>query len=132
MLLSVCEGPIRSVGDLLREWRRRRRMSQLDLAMEAEISARHLSFLETGRSQPSRDMLLPDSALDPIRSAERLLSLLDLWRAVSIALTVYSATYMRNRFMDPRQTVLFSPSFLLVRQPDRPEVRFRLCCCLPR
>src|SRR6266850_5938209 len=58
MLLSVVMGSIRSVGDLLREWRRRRRMSQLDLAMEAEISARHLSFLETGRSQPSRDMLL--------------------------------------------------------------------------
>jgi transcriptional regulator with XRE-family HTH domain len=58
MLLSVVMGSIRSVGDLLREWRRRRRLSQLDLAMEAEISARHLSFLETGRSQPSRDMLL--------------------------------------------------------------------------
>jgi transcriptional regulator with XRE-family HTH domain len=51
-------GSIRPVGDLLREWRQRRRMSQLDLATEAEISARHLSFLETGRSQPSREMLL--------------------------------------------------------------------------
>ena len=46
------------VGDLLREWRQRRRWSQLDLASEAEISTRHLSFLETGRSQPSRDMVL--------------------------------------------------------------------------
>lgn len=46
------------VGDLLREWRQRRRMSQLDLASEAEISTRHLSFLETGRAQPSRDMVL--------------------------------------------------------------------------
>jgi transcriptional regulator with XRE-family HTH domain len=45
-------------GDLLREWRQRRRMSQLDLACEADISTRHLSFLETGRSQPSRDMVL--------------------------------------------------------------------------
>ncbi len=53
-----------SVGALLREWRQRRRMSQLDLAYEAEISPRHMSFLETGRSQPSRDMLL--------RLAERL------------------------------------------------------------
>lgn len=52
------------VGDLLREWRRRRRLSQLDLACEADISTRHLSFLETGRSQPSRDMVL--------RLAERL------------------------------------------------------------
>ena len=49
---------IRPVGDLLREWRQRRRLSQLDLASEAEISTRHLSFLETGRSQPSRDMVL--------------------------------------------------------------------------
>jgi transcriptional regulator with XRE-family HTH domain len=48
----------RSVGDVLREWRARRRMSQLDLAAEAEISARHLSFVETGRSQPSREMVL--------------------------------------------------------------------------
>jgi transcriptional regulator with XRE-family HTH domain len=46
------------VGALLRQWRERRRLSQLDLACEAEISTRHLSFLETGRSQPSRDMVL--------------------------------------------------------------------------
>lgn len=46
------------VGVMLRDWRRRRRLSQLDLALEADISSRHLSFLETGRSQPSRDMLL--------------------------------------------------------------------------
>jgi transcriptional regulator with XRE-family HTH domain len=47
-----------SVGDLLREWRQRRRLSQLDLACEADISTRHLSFLETGRSLPSREMVL--------------------------------------------------------------------------
>jgi transcriptional regulator with XRE-family HTH domain len=46
------------VGTLLREWRERRRMTQLGLALEAEISPRHLSFVETGRSQPSREMLL--------------------------------------------------------------------------
>ena len=45
-------------GGQLREWRQRRRMSQLDLALEAEISSRHLSFVETGRSRPSRDMVL--------------------------------------------------------------------------
>jgi transcriptional regulator with XRE-family HTH domain len=49
---------VRPVGDLLREWRQRRGLSQLDLALDAEISARHLSFLETGRSRPSRDMVL--------------------------------------------------------------------------
>lgn len=48
----------RDVGGLIREWRRRRRLSQLDLASEAEISQRHLSFLESGRAKPSRDMLL--------------------------------------------------------------------------
>jgi transcriptional regulator with XRE-family HTH domain len=47
-----------SIGDHLRTWRQRRRMSQLDLALEAEISARHLSFVETGRAAPSRDMVL--------------------------------------------------------------------------
>ena len=46
------------VGDHLREWRQRRRMSQLDLALEADISTRHLSFVETGRAQPSRDMVM--------------------------------------------------------------------------
>ncbi len=55
---------IRSFGEHLRDWRARRRVSQLDLALDADISARHLSFLETGRSRPSRDMVL--------RLAERL------------------------------------------------------------
>jgi transcriptional regulator with XRE-family HTH domain len=45
-------------GVLLKDWRNRRRMSQLDLAMEAEISSRHLSFIETGRSRPTRSMVL--------------------------------------------------------------------------
>jgi len=52
------------VGEHLRQWRQRRRLSQLDLANDAEISARHLSFMETGRAAPSREMLL--------RLAERL------------------------------------------------------------
>jgi transcriptional regulator with XRE-family HTH domain len=47
-----------SVGELLRGWRQRRRMSQLDLACSSEISQRHLSFLESGRSMPSREMIL--------------------------------------------------------------------------
>uniref|UniRef100_UPI0038CD13F9 helix-turn-helix domain-containing protein n=1 Tax=Paraburkholderia bannensis TaxID=765414 RepID=UPI0038CD13F9 len=48
----------RSVGELLREWRVRRRMSQLLLATEAEISTRHLSFVESGRATPSREMVM--------------------------------------------------------------------------
>src|SRR6202012_350842 len=49
---------IQPVGIHLRQWRQRRRMSQLDLATDAEISARHLSFVETGRAAPSREMVL--------------------------------------------------------------------------
>ena len=64
------------VGNLLREWRQRRRMSQLDLASEAEISSKHLSFLETGRSQPSRDMLLHLAAQLAIPLRERNLLLI--------------------------------------------------------
>jgi len=47
-----------ATGALLREWRERRRVSQLELALEAGVSARHLSFVETGRSKPGREMLL--------------------------------------------------------------------------
>src|SRR5256885_1949113 len=50
--------PPRGVGGLLRGWRQRRHLSQLDLAVEAEVSPRHLSFVETGRSRPSRELLL--------------------------------------------------------------------------
>ena len=47
-----------SIGDHLRAWRERNRLSQLHCALEADISQRHLSFLETGRSRPSRDMII--------------------------------------------------------------------------
>ncbi|MFT4000627.1 MAG: helix-turn-helix transcriptional regulator [Rhizobium sp.] len=50
--------PARSLGDHLREWRQRRRLSQLEFALEAEISQRHLSFIESGRALPSREMLM--------------------------------------------------------------------------
>src|SRR5262249_44783708 len=55
---SMNGSQVQPVGQLLRGWGERRRMSQLDLAGEAEISTRHLSFLETGRSLPSREMVL--------------------------------------------------------------------------
>jgi transcriptional regulator with XRE-family HTH domain len=48
----------RRIGALLRDWRVRRRMSQLDLALEAGVSARHVSFVETGRSRPSAEMVV--------------------------------------------------------------------------
>jgi transcriptional regulator with XRE-family HTH domain len=62
--MTVTTSTMASIGDLLREWRQRRHLSQLALACEAEISPRHLSFVETGRAQPSREMVL--------RLAERL------------------------------------------------------------
>jgi transcriptional regulator with XRE-family HTH domain len=62
-------------GALLREWRQRRRMTQLDLALQAEISPRHLSFIETGRAQPSREMLmhLSEELQIPLRERNELL-----------------------------------------------------------
>jgi transcriptional regulator with XRE-family HTH domain len=66
----------RPLGGMIREWRVRRRMSQLDLALDAEISTKHLSFLETGRSRPSREMLLhlADRLAIPLRDRNVLLS----------------------------------------------------------
>jgi transcriptional regulator with XRE-family HTH domain len=59
MTTMTSPGPgIRPVGELLREWRERRRLSQLDLSIQADISARHLSFVETGRSQPTPTMIM--------------------------------------------------------------------------
>ncbi|OLT30651.1 transcriptional regulator [Nocardiopsis sp. CNR-923] len=67
--------PQPGVGPLLRSWRNRRRISQLHLSIKAEISTRHLSSVETGRSRPSREMVLRLSeSLDvPLRDRNRLL-----------------------------------------------------------
>ena len=67
--------PETSAGSLIREWRTRRRMSQLDLAMEAEISQRHLSFVESGRAMPSRDMVLrlSEQLAVPLRQRNQIL-----------------------------------------------------------
>src|SRR6202012_2565780 len=67
--------PPASIGEHLRHWRQLRRMSQLDLALEAEISTRHLSFIEPGRSTPSREMVLhlAESLEVPLRERNALL-----------------------------------------------------------
>ena len=64
-----------AVGTLLRDWRQRRRMTQMDLALEADVSARHLSFIETGRSTPSADMVkhLAEQLEVPLRERNELL-----------------------------------------------------------
>lgn len=69
------DSTLSSPGPLIREWRTRRRMSQLDLALEAGISQRHLSFIESGRAKPSRQMvlLIGERLGLPLREANRLL-----------------------------------------------------------
>jgi transcriptional regulator with XRE-family HTH domain len=69
-------GRQRPVGELLRQWRQRRRLSQLELANQAEISARHLSFVETGRSAPSRELVLHQAERLEVPLRERNLLLL--------------------------------------------------------
>src|SRR3954452_8357374 len=63
------------VGPLLRDWRQRRRRSQLDLALDAGVSARHVSFVETGRSRPSPQMVLhlADQLEVPLRDRNQML-----------------------------------------------------------
>jgi len=64
-----------TVGELLRQWRQRRGLSQLDLAIAADVSARHVSLVETGKSKPSADMILrlADQLHVPLRDRNRLL-----------------------------------------------------------
>lgn len=68
--------PVAPVGALLREWRAAQRLSQLDLALEAGVSARHLSCVETGKAQPSRDLVarLADALEMPLRERNALLT----------------------------------------------------------
>ena len=75
MSSQAATAPRTGVGPLLREWRHRRRRSQLELALEAGVSARHISFLETGRSNPSREMVigLADNLEMPLRDRNELL-----------------------------------------------------------
>ncbi|MFF7729545.1 helix-turn-helix domain-containing protein [Streptomyces sp. NPDC008001] len=72
-MTTVVDAP--GVGPLLRQWRERRRISQLELALRADSSARHISFIETGRSRPSRDMVLrlADRLDVPVRERNTLL-----------------------------------------------------------
>lgn len=59
------------IGERLRAWRQRRRRSQLDLALDAEVSQRHLSFVESGRAAPSREMVLRLAATLEVPLRER-------------------------------------------------------------
>jgi transcriptional regulator with XRE-family HTH domain len=90
-----------NAGELLRDWRNRRRLSQLDLALEAGVSARHLSFVETGRAQPSREMVLTlaEHLQVPLREQNALLL------AAGYA-PVFSETSLESEEMQPVRRAL--------------------------
>jgi len=85
----------RGAGQLLRDWRQRRRRSQLDLALEAGVSARHLSFVETGRAQPSPELLLAlaEQLQMPLRDRNTLL-----------LAAGYAPRYRQTKLDDPAMT----------------------------
>jgi transcriptional regulator with XRE-family HTH domain len=96
-------------GRLLREWRSARRRSQLELALEAEVSARHLSFLETGRAQPSREMvLLLGSVLEvPLRERNALLQAAG-----------FAPAYRETDLSEPAMAEMVAALRLLLRQHE--------------
>src|SRR4051812_10750601 len=84
------------VGPLLREWRTRRRVSQLELSSETGVSTRHLSFIETGRARPSRDMVMRLAEFLELPLRERNALLLAAGYAPEYAQTPLSAEAMRD------------------------------------
>jgi transcriptional regulator with XRE-family HTH domain len=98
-----------AVGSLLRDWRGIRRMSQLALAAEAEVSARHLSFVETGRAEPSREMVLTLArALDvPLRE-----------RNAMLAAAGYAPIYRETSLDDPEMAEMRRALGILLRQNE--------------
>jgi transcriptional regulator with XRE-family HTH domain len=98
-----------SVGALLRRWRTARRLSQLDHALAAEVTPRHLSFLETGRSRPSRQMLLVlGSVLDlPLRERNALL-----------LAAGFSGAYHETPLDEPRMASMRNALELILRQHE--------------
>jgi transcriptional regulator with XRE-family HTH domain len=102
------------VGRLLRHWRGQRGMSQLDLALDAEVSPRHLSFVETGRSEPSREMVLRlAESLDlPLREQNALLEAAG-----------YAQMYRETEISDPEMAQIRRIlEFLLERHEPYPAI----------
>jgi transcriptional regulator with XRE-family HTH domain len=97
------------VGSLLRRWRAARRMSQLDLALAAGVSSRHVSFVETGRSKPSRDMLLALSTVleVPLRERNALLQAAG-----------FAAVYRETALDDPEMAGMRHALELILRQHE--------------
>jgi len=94
---SAPAGNEHPLGDLLRQWRAARRMSQMDLALEAGISTRHLSYVETGKARPSRELVaLLAGALDmPMRDRNALL-----------VVAGYAPGYRETPLSDPQMALM--------------------------
>jgi transcriptional regulator with XRE-family HTH domain len=97
------------VGPLLRRWRESRHLSQLDLALEAEVSARHISFLETGRAEPSREMLLALANVLDVPLRERNFLLLAAG---------YAPIYGETSLDDPRMTQVRAAIEIILRSNE--------------
>src|SRR5271154_1381081 len=97
------------VGPLLRRWRESRHLSQLDLALEAEVSARHISFLETGRATPSREMLLALSNVLEVPLRER---------NVLLQAAGYAPVYRETDLDDPRMSHMRAAVELILKQHE--------------
>ena len=107
---------IAKFGPLLRHWRQNRRLSQLDLALGADVSSRHISFLETGRARPSRSMVmhLAESMDVPVSARNALLN----------AAGFVSAYTMRARDADDMQPVADAVAWMLQRHMPYPGILF--------
>lgn len=96
-------------GELLRQWRIARRVSQLDLGLEAEVSARHISFIETGRARPSREMVLMLAGVLDVPLRER--------NAMLLA-AGYAPVYRETDLNDPQVAQVRQALELILRQHE--------------
>ena len=101
--------PEPQIGPLLRHWRAARRMSQLDLALEANVSTRHVSFVETGRAQPSRDLVLSLAQVLDVPARER--------NALLLA-AGYAPFYRESDLAAPALATIRRALALILRQQD--------------
>src|ERR1700741_4184097 len=97
------------VGPLLRRWRESRHLSQLELSLDAEVSARHISFLETGRATPSREMLLTLANVLDVPLRERNLLMLAAG---------YAPIYGETSLDDPRMTQVRAAIEIILRSNE--------------
>jgi transcriptional regulator with XRE-family HTH domain len=96
-------------GPLLRRWREARHLSQLELALEAEVSARHISFLETGRATPSREMVLTLAEVLEVPLRER---------NVLLQAAGYAPVYRETNLDDPRMSHVRAAVELILKQHE--------------